>query len=98
MRRSVLAAVLVLAVALVAIQLAGARPLSSSAAATSQVVVPRGQPVQIAFTADTTQLPIVTDFSTSAENAIRMAVERRPTVRGFPVQVNRLETLCLAGD
>ena len=98
MRRSALAAVVVLAAALVGIQLAGARPLATSVTATSQVVVPRGQPVQVAFTADTTQLPLFTDFSASAENAIRMAVEQHPTVRGFPVQVNHVETLCVGGD
>ena len=38
----------------------------------TQVVVPRGQPVQFAFTADTTQpqFPVFTAFTTFAENAI----------------------------
>jgi ABC-type branched-subunit amino acid transport system substrate-binding protein len=64
----------------------------------SQVVVPRGQPVQFAFTGDTTQAQIFTDFSESAGNAIQMAIEQHPTIRGFPIQVNSVETLCGGGD
>lgn len=70
----------------------------ASGSAGNQVIVPRGQPVQFAFTADTTQLPIFAEFSTSAENAIQMAIERHPTIRGFPIQVNEVETLCMGGD
>jgi ABC-type branched-subunit amino acid transport system substrate-binding protein len=62
----------------------------------TQVVVPRGQPVQFAFTADTTQpqFPVFAAFTTSAESAIQMAIEQHPTIRGFPIQVNDVETLC----
>jgi ABC-type branched-subunit amino acid transport system substrate-binding protein len=62
----------------------------------TEVVVPRGQPVQFAFTADTTQpqFPVFTAFTTAAENAIQMAIEQHPTIRGFPIQVNDVETLC----
>lgn len=63
-----------------------------------QVVVPRGQPVQLAFTVDTTQDQIFADFSESAGNAIQMAIEQHPTIRGFPIQVNSVETLCGGGD
>jgi ABC-type branched-subunit amino acid transport system substrate-binding protein len=58
------------------------------------VVVPRGQPVQFAFTADTTQGSPFAEFSQSAENAIQMALEQHPTIRGFPIRVNDVETLC----
>ena len=62
----------------------------------TQVVVPRGQPVQFAFTADTTQpqFPVFAAFTSSSENAIQMAIEQHPTIRGFPIQVNDVETLC----
>jgi ABC-type branched-subunit amino acid transport system substrate-binding protein len=76
---------------------AGARPVVTSPAATSIVVVPRGRPVQIAFTADTTHLPVIADVSASAEDAIRMAIEQHPTIRGFWVQLNHVETDCF-GD
>jgi ABC-type branched-subunit amino acid transport system substrate-binding protein len=33
-------------------------------------------------------------FTTSAENAIQMAIEQHPTIRGFPIQVNDVESLC----
>ena len=64
----------------------------------SEVVVPRGQAVEFAFTADTTQGEPFSSFSISAENAIRMAIEQHPAIRGFPIQVNNVESLCLDGD
>jgi hypothetical protein len=54
--------------------------------------------VQIAFTGDTTELPIFTEFTASARNAIEMAIERHPTIRGFRVQLNTVETTCLNPD
>src|SRR6266516_4169879 len=57
----------------------------------ARVVVHRGQPVQIAFTADTVDLPA---YSQSIENAIRMAIEQHPRVKGFPIQLNVVETRC----
>ena len=55
-----------------------------------KVVVPRGRPVQFAFTADTTQpeFPVFAPFTTSAENAIQMAIEQHPRIRVFPIEVN----------
>ena len=70
----------------------------ASGSASTSVTVPRGQPVQFAFTADTTQGTPFAEFTTSAENAIQMAVEQHPTIRGFPVQVNNVETLCGGGN
>jgi ABC-type branched-subunit amino acid transport system substrate-binding protein len=96
-KRILAAASVVLTAALVGAQLAAARPAASSAAASAQVVVPRGQPVQFAFTADTTHVPLVAEFTASAEKAIQMAIEQHPMIRGFPVQVNDVETDCF-GD
>jgi ABC-type branched-subunit amino acid transport system substrate-binding protein len=90
---AVLAVVAVLAFA----ASAGAQTDPTAPTATSTVVVPRGQPVQFAFTADTTHDPIFAQVTASAENAIRMAIEQHPTIRGFRVQVNDVETDCV-GD
>jgi ABC-type branched-subunit amino acid transport system substrate-binding protein len=64
---------------------------AASAGAGGTVVVPRGQPLQLAFTASTAELG---GLSSAIENAVRMAIERHPTVRGFPVQLNAVETPC----
>ena len=91
---ALLAAALALAGILAGGQAAAARSkprharLRSDAA---QVAVPRGQPVQIAFTADTTDLP---EYSQSIENAVLMAIEQHPRIRGFPIQLNVVETRC----
>ncbi len=81
-------------------QAAAARPerRAMGVSGVSEVVVPRGQAVEFAFTADTTEGEPFSAFSVSAENAIRMAIEQHPTIRGFPIQVNNVETLCLNGD
>src|SRR5690349_12973634 len=76
---------------------AGAQTIPAAPTATSTVVVPRGQPVQFAFTADTTHDPVIAQVTSSAEDAIQMAIERHPTIRGFRVQVNDVETDC-GGD
>ena len=57
----------------------------------AHVIVPRGQPLQIAFTADTTDF---SDYTQSFENAVRMAVDQHPSVKGFPVKLNVVETRC----
>jgi hypothetical protein len=59
--------------------------------------VPRGQPVQFALTVDTTHDPLIAEVSPSLENAVQMAVEQHPTIRGFRVRVNNVETDC-GGD
>jgi ABC-type branched-subunit amino acid transport system substrate-binding protein len=76
---------------------AGAQTIPTSPAATTTVVVPRGQPVQFALTVDTTHDPLIAEVSPSLENAIQMAIEQHPTIRGFRVQVNNVETDCF-GD
>jgi ABC-type branched-subunit amino acid transport system substrate-binding protein len=50
---------------------------------TIHAVVPRGQPIQIAFAADSGF-----DGSASLANAIRMAVDGHPSVLGFPIRIN----------
>jgi ABC-type branched-subunit amino acid transport system substrate-binding protein len=85
---------LVAALVLVLAAPAAARPkprhahLHSDAA---HVVVTPGQPVQIVFTAAMTDLP---QYSASIENAVRMAIEQHPRVRGFPIRLNVVETRC----
>jgi ABC-type branched-subunit amino acid transport system substrate-binding protein len=86
---SLLAAALVLAAAAPAA--ARPKPRHAVHSNAAHVVVTRGQPVQIAFTADTTDLP---EYSTSIENAVRMAIAQHPRVKGFPVQLNVVETRC----
>ena len=46
--------------------------------------------MQIAFTA-ATEFP---EFSEAFENAIRLAIEQHPAIRGFPIQLNVIETSC----
>ncbi len=58
----------------------------------TQVVVPRGQPVQVAFAVDLTGL--TSGFATSLGNAVQMAVEAQPAIRGFPIQINVVNTPC----
>src|SRR6476620_6866372 len=96
-RMTLLAAAAIVAAALVSVTSASAQPVATSPTATSTVVVPRGQPVQIAFTADTTEGPFFAELTASLEDAIQMAIERHPTIRGFPVQANNVETSC-GGD
>lgn len=50
------------------------------------VVVPRGQPIQIAFANDSGS-----GFGTSLANAISMAVGNHRTVDGFPLEVNTVD-------
>jgi ABC-type branched-subunit amino acid transport system substrate-binding protein len=66
---------------------------TTAPAGTAQVVVTRGNPVEIAFTA-ATEFP---EFSAAFENAIRLAIEAHPAIRGFPIRVNAIETTCF-GD
>jgi ABC-type branched-subunit amino acid transport system substrate-binding protein len=91
------AAAIAAAALLVSTTSTGAQPVVTSPTATSTVVVPRGQPVQIAFTADTSEGPFFAELTASLEDAIHMAIEQHPTIRGFPVQANNVETSC-GGD
>ena len=63
----------------------------------TQIVVPRGQPVEIVFTAVPDD-PIVADLSASIANAIDLAVADHPSIRGFPIRINSVSTSCLADN
>jgi ABC-type branched-subunit amino acid transport system substrate-binding protein len=58
----------------------------------TQVVVPRGHPVEIAYTPDLTGL--TSSFATSLGNAVQMAVAAHPVIRGFRVQLNTVDMPC----
>jgi ABC-type branched-subunit amino acid transport system substrate-binding protein len=58
----------------------------------TQVVVSRGRPVEIAYAPDLTG--VTSDFAASLTNAVQMAVEAHPAIRGFPIQVNVVNTPC----
>jgi ABC-type branched-subunit amino acid transport system substrate-binding protein len=61
-------------------------------AASPRVVVPRGQPVQVALAVDLSGS--ASEFATSIQNAVRMAVAAQKSVRGFPVRVNVVDAPC----
>lgn len=96
-RMTLLSAAAIVAAVLVSATSASAQPVATSSTTASTVVVPRGQPVQIAFTADTTEGPFFAELTASIEDAIQMAIEQHPMIRGFPVQVNDVESTC-GGD
>jgi len=56
------------------------------------VMVQRGQPVEIAFAVD--QSGFASDFGESFANAVQMAVEAHPAIRGFPIQINVVDAPC----
>jgi ABC-type branched-subunit amino acid transport system substrate-binding protein len=91
---------LVLPLLLVALVTAAARSEGSAAAAhrrttaPSVVVVPRGRPVQIAYVG-ASDIP---SFTESFRNAIQMAIEDHPAVRGFSIQVSELDAPCGSPD
>ena len=58
----------------------------------TQVVVSRGRPVEIAYTPDLTGA--TSNFAAGLTNAVRMAVEAHPAIRGFPIQINIVNTPC----
>src|SRR6266536_294389 len=58
----------------------------------SQVVVPRGQPVEVAFADDLTGS--ASGFAMSLANAVQMAVDAHPGIRGFPIQINLVNAPC----
>ena len=61
-----------------------------------QVVIPSGQAVQIAVAVDDTGFGA--SFGPSAREAVQMAVERHPSVRGFTIQVNAFNATCDNGS
>jgi ABC-type branched-subunit amino acid transport system substrate-binding protein len=84
---------LVLSLAALAVALgAAARANAAGTSDATQVVVQRGQPVEIAFANDLTGQ--ASSFSVSLANAVNMAVEAHPAIRGFPIQINVVDTPC----
>jgi len=77
---------LVLAGCVVAAAAAVGASTAAATGASDQVVVPRGQPVQIAVVLDKTGL--ASAFGAGARNAIRMAVQTDPTIHGFAIKLN----------
>jgi ABC-type branched-subunit amino acid transport system substrate-binding protein len=70
--------------------------VSGSAAASANVVVPRGQSVRVAVA-----VPLsgpLADFGTSFVKAAQMAVELHPNVRGFPVELDPFDANCFGTD
>ena len=61
--------------------------VGSAIAATSQVVVPRGKPVQIAIVLDRSD-SIGATYYAGVRNAIRMASQLTPAIDGFRIQFN----------
>ena len=66
------------------------RPTHRVRSNTTLVAVPRGQPVQIAFAA-ALNAPA---NEPSIANAIRMAVDAHPAIRGFAIQINLVNAPC----
>ncbi len=62
----------------------------------AHVVIPPGQPLQIAVAVDDTGLGAF--FGPSAREAVQMAIEQHPTVRGFPIKVNAFSAPCDNGS
>jgi len=71
---------------------ASSAPIQFNAA--GPVVVPNGQPVQIAFVGSS-DLP---DYSQDFRNAIQMAINKQPTIRGFPIKINESDPSSCGGD
>jgi len=64
----------------------------SDAATTSRVVVERGQPVEIVLANDLTSYGA--SFAPGIANAVEMAVEAHPSIRGYPIRVDVVDAPC----
>ena len=73
---------------------AAARPTHNNTG--GQVVIARGQALQIAVAVDDTGLGAF--FGPSARDAVQMAIERHPSVRGFAIQLNAFNAPCGGGS
>ena len=62
-------------------------------ASAGQVVVPRGEPVQIAVALPLTN-PRLAPLAQGALNAVQLAVEKHRLIRGFPIQLNVFDDPC----
>src|SRR5262249_28233869 len=68
------------------------RTYRRNASHATQVAGSRGHSLAIAYTPDLTGAP--SDFAASLTNAVQMAVEAHPAIRGFPIQINTVTTPC----
>src|SRR4051812_42321554 len=68
----------------------------ATAAPSGQVVIAQGQPVQIAVAVDDSGL--FSESGPSVRNAVQAAIERDPTVRGFPIQISGVDATCGGGS
>jgi ABC-type branched-subunit amino acid transport system substrate-binding protein len=58
----------------------------------TEVVVPRGQPVEVALADDLTGS--ASFLGVGVANAVQMAVDAHPDIRGFPIQINFVNAPC----
>lgn len=65
---------------------------SSAPGAPPRVVVPRGEPVQLAVALDLSGN--ASEFSPSILNAVRMAVAAQKSIRGFAIRLNVVDSGC----
>src|SRR6266702_2688739 len=66
------------------------KPLHRLRSSGALVAIPRGQPVQIAFAAALNAAA----YEPSIANAITMAVDTHPAIRGFPIQIKLISAPC----
>jgi ABC-type branched-subunit amino acid transport system substrate-binding protein len=83
---------------LLVIAAAASAPVAGKAVrpALGHVVVQRGQPVQVVVAVDDTGFGAA--FAPSLRDAVQMAIERHPEIRGFAIQVNSFSALCDGGS
>jgi len=87
-----LLAVFVCTLALLMIVSSSGAAFGANASDSTQVVVPRGQAVEIAFADDLTGF--ASGFGVNLANVVQMAVSAQPSIRGFPIQINLVDTPC----
>jgi ABC-type branched-subunit amino acid transport system substrate-binding protein len=74
------------------VSITGAAAAGTHHLAPESVVVPHGQPVQIALADDLTGF--ASGYAASVENAVRLAVVAHPDVHGFPIRLNVVDAPC----
>lgn len=89
-RKRFITATLLAALTVVGLVVTPAASESTGTSTATTVVVPHGQPVQIAFVGSS-DFP---DFTQSFRNAIQMAVGQHPTIRGFSIKINESDPSC----
>lgn len=91
-RKISLVAIFICALALLMIVSSSGAALGANTSDSTQVVVSRGQPVEVAFADDLTGF--ASGFAVSLANAVQMAVDAHPAIRGFPIQINLVDAPC----